>query len=97
MVLITKMSLHVSTCVYFHKSPAKQGRAISPLQKEEKALVWGKVLKTWHGYLAGKCLLRFHSLNFSDTRVNLMHNHHKLLEATLTSYLVLWFFVCLFF
>lgn len=40
-------------------------------------------LKSWVLGLAGKCLLRFQSLNFSDIIGNLIHN---LLEATLTSY-----------
>lgn len=46
-------------------------------------------LGTWHGR---QMLLRFQeSLNFSDIRVNLMHNHHKLLEVTLVSYLLVCF------
>lgn len=62
-------------------------RKLSPrVEVELKNLAW--VLG-----MAGKGLLRFQSLNFSDIRVNLMHSHHKLLEATLTSCL----FVCFIF
>lgn len=35
MILIIRMSLHVSTRVSFHKNSVKQGRAILPVQKEE--------------------------------------------------------------